>query len=115
MACLLNHCRMIDDSDWTVPDLIKYLASIQSTLHPTILMGLRHLPAVHEEATAEQSHITLKKVKKFRACDLYEPLSIYRELGLPVIDWQGKHGKYRWRAGSDEGIYQTYLATQFLS
>ena len=95
---------MLDDSDWTIPDLIKYLASIQSTLHPTILMGLRHLPAFHEEATAEPTLGIPKKVKKYRACDLYEPLEIFRQLGLPVIDWQGKHGKYRWRAGSDEGI-----------
>lgn len=95
---------MLDDSDWTIPDLIKYLASIQSTLHPTILMGLRHLPAFHEEATTETSFGIPKKVKKYRACDLYEPLDIFRQLGLPVIDWQGKHGKHRWRAGSDEGI-----------
>jgi hypothetical protein len=34
---------------------------------------------------------------------LYEPLDAFRNLGLPIIDWQGKDGKHRWRSNSEEG------------
>jgi len=97
---------MIKTGDWTTPDLIKYLVSVQSNLQPIEVERLRLTPAFPEEATADQNKNedgTPKKVPKFKASDLYEPLDPFRSLGLPIIDWQGKDGKNRWRSGSEEG------------
>jgi len=97
---------MIKTGDWTTPDLIKYLVSVQSTLQSMEIERLRLTPAFPEEAAVEQSKNedgTPKKVPKFRASDLYEPLDVFRSLGLPIIDWRGKDGKHRWRSSSEEG------------
>lgn len=97
---------MIKTGDWTIPDLIKYLVSVQSTLQPIEIERLRLTPAFPEEATIEQPKNedgTLKKVPKFRASDLYEPLDVFKSLGLPIIDWRGKDGKSKWRSNSEEG------------
>ena len=97
---------MIKTGDWTIPDLIKYLVSVQSTLQPIEIERLRLTPAFPEEATAEQNQNedgTLKKVPKFKASDLYEPLDVFRSLGLPIIDWRGKDAKHKWRSNSEEG------------
>ena len=98
---------MTETSDWTIPDLIKYLASVQSTLQPAEIKRFQHIPAFHKEETTRQGNGTPKKVQKFKASDLYEPLDIFRDLGLPIIDWQGKDGKHRWRSNSEEGILNT--------
>jgi hypothetical protein len=34
--------------------------------------------------------------------DLYEPVDVFRELGLPVIDWGADN---RWRPSTDEGKF----------
>ena len=101
---------MIKTGDWTIPDLIKYLVSVQSTLQPLEIERLRLTPAFPEEATAEKTENgdgALKKVQKSKASDLYEPLDVFKSLGLPIIDWQGKDGKHRWRSGSEEGTPDT--------
>ena len=101
---------MIKTGDWTIPDLIKYLVSVQSTLQPLEIERLRLTPAFPEEATAEKTENgdgALKKVQKSKASDLYEPLDVFKSLGLPIIDWQGKDGKHRWRSGSEEGTSDT--------
>ena len=100
---------MIKTGDWAIPDLIKYLVSVQSTLQPIELERLRLTPAFPEEAAAEQTEnegVILKKVPKFRASDLYEPLDVFRSLGVPIIDWTGKDGKNKWRSNSEEGTLE---------
>lgn len=98
---------MIETGDWTIPDLIKYLASIVHTLQPTELRRLRRIPAFLKEATTEHSGGTPKKVPKFKAGDLYEPLDTFRDLGLPIIDWRGKDGQHEWKPDSKEGTPTT--------
>jgi hypothetical protein len=44
--------------------------------------------------------------------DLYEPVDIFRELGLPVIDWGADN---RWRPMSDEGKFLWRVAVKDLS
>jgi hypothetical protein len=101
---------MIKTGDWTIPDLIKYLVSVQSTLQPIEIERLRLTPAFPEETTAQQDkneNGAPKKVPKFKASDLYEPLDVFRNLGLPIIDWRGKDGKHKWRSNSEEGAPDT--------
>ena len=98
---------MIKTGDWTIPDLIKYLVSVQSTLKPIEIDRLRLTPAFPQETAAEQSKNedgAPKKVLKLKASDLYEPLDVFRSLGLPIIDWRGKDGKHKWRFNSEEGM-----------
>lgn len=102
----INYLRMIKTGDWMIPDLIKYLVSVQSTLQPIEIDRLRLTPAFPEEITTEQTKDddgTAKKAPKFKASDLYEPLDVFRSLGLPIIDWRGKDGKHKWRSNSEEG------------
>jgi len=97
---------MIKTGDWTIPDLIKYLVSVQSTLQSIEIDRLRLTPAFPEEQTAEQNRNedgATKKVPKFKASDLYEPLDVFRSLGLPIIDWRGKDGKHKWKPNTEEG------------
>ena len=97
---------MIKTGDWTIPDLIKYLVSVQSTLKPIEIDRLRLTPAFPQETAAEQSKNedgAPKKVLKLKASDLYEPLDVFRSLGLPIIDWRGKDGKHKWKPNTEEG------------
>ena len=99
---------MIETGDWTIPDLIKYLVSVQSTLQPIEMEKLRFTPAFPEEVTAEQNlgqDGAPMKVPKFKASDLYEPLDVFRNLGLPIIDWRRKSGKHKWKPSSREGVH----------
>ena len=41
-----------------------------------------------------------KKKNRYRASDLYEPIDIFCQLKLPVLDWGEKH---KWRSTSEEG------------
>ena len=102
-----NHYRMIETGSWAVPRLISYLVSIQSTLLPPEIETLQKNPAFPKEATVEQNKnegSTLKKIPKLKPSDLYEPLDVFRDLGLPIIDWRGKDYKNEWRSDSKEGV-----------
>jgi hypothetical protein len=97
---------MIKTGDWAILDLIKYLVSVQSTLQPIEIDRLRLTPAFPGETTTEQHQTkegTTKKVPKFKASELYEPLDVFRSLGLPIIDWRGKDGRHKWKSNSKEG------------
>lgn len=89
---------MIKTGDWTIAELVKYLVAVQSTLTPTEIDRLRATAAF----TKEEEGGTPTDVKKtrYKASDLYEPSDVFRQLGLPIIDW-GQHPK--WRANSEEG------------
>lgn len=95
---------MVKTGDWTTFDLVKYLVSIQATLSPQELERLRHTTAFPKEgATKEQSATgAVRKVQRHKAMELYEPIDVFRELGLPVIDWGADN---RWRPSSDEGKF----------
>jgi hypothetical protein len=97
--------RMVKTGDWTTSDLVKYLVSIQATLSDQEFERLRHTSAFPKEGapSKEQSATgTVRKVQRHKAMDLYEPLDVFRELGLPVVDWGVDN---RWRPSSDEGKF----------
>ena len=94
--------RMMATGSWTTFDLVKYLVSVQATL--TVSGRLRDIPAFpKEEAGKEQSAYRIgSKIQLHKARHLYEPLEIFREFGLPVIDWGADN---EWRRQSDEGKF----------
>ncbi|KAL5498075.1 hypothetical protein ACEPAH_3006 [Sanghuangporus vaninii] len=93
--------RMVKTGDWTIADLIKYLVAVQSTLTQTEMERLRQTSAFNKEPPVDQLDGQTVR-QKFKAGDLYEPLDIFRQLKLPVIDW-GVQTK--WRPYSDEAKF----------
>ncbi|KAH9951982.1 hypothetical protein B0H21DRAFT_817732 [Amylocystis lapponica] len=89
--------RMIKTGDWTIAELTKYLVAVRSTLTDVEMERLRMTAAFPQEQSAEGG--TKARITRFKASDLYEPLDIFRQLGLPIIDW-GTHTK--WRNNSEE-------------
>ncbi|KZS96620.1 hypothetical protein SISNIDRAFT_450322, partial [Sistotremastrum niveocremeum HHB9708] len=93
--------RMFQTGDWSTVDLVKYLASIHSTLSELEVEKLRQTSAF----LAEGGPITRDpkaKRQRMKASELYEPVDAMRELGLPVLEW-GTQPK--WRSGSDEAKF----------
>lgn len=66
---------------------------MQSTLSDTDIERLQGTFAFMNEANASGER------RYFRASDLYEPRHVFRQLGLPVIDW----GTTSWRGFSEQG------------
>jgi len=95
---------MVKTGDWTPFDLVKYLVSIQATLSPPEFERLQHTAAFPKEGAGKEQSVTgaVRKVQRYKAMDLYEPIDVFRELGLPVIDWGVDKG---WRPSSDEGKF----------
>lgn len=91
-----HKARMIKTGDWTVADLIKYLVNVQTTLSTAELERLQATSAFAREGDESG-----EKKTRVRAIDLYEPQDIFRQLGLPLIDW-GSNSK--WRGSSEEGM-----------
>ncbi|KAI0342553.1 hypothetical protein BDW22DRAFT_1484759 [Trametopsis cervina] len=102
--------RMIRTGDWSIADLTKYLVAVQSTLTSEELERLRLTPAFPREQVAQAPQSQGVKVARLKASDLYEPLDIFRDLGLPVIDWGLKT---KWRSSSEEAkfLHQLGLRT----
>jgi hypothetical protein len=92
---------MVRTGDWTAADLIKYLASVQSTL-TTTEMGRLTVTSAFTQEDGSMNLTEGQKPSRYCASELYEPLDIHRQLRLPVIDW-GKQVK--WRGGSEEGWF----------
>ena len=95
---------MVKTGDWTTFDLVKYLVSIQTTLSPQEHERLRHTSAFPKEGAGKEESATggVRKIQRYKAMDLYEPIDVFRELGLPVVDWGVDN---RWRPSSDEGKF----------
>ena len=106
--------RMIKTGDWTTYDLVKYLVSIQSTLTPQEFERLRQTSAFPKEGVGKEQLATgpSRKVQRLKAMDLYEPVDIFRELRLPVVDWGADN---RWRPMSDEGKFLSAVVVKSLS
>jgi Protein of unknown function (DUF3684) len=106
--------RMIKTGDWTTYDLVKHLVSIQSTLTPQEIERLQHTSAFPKEGAGKEQLPTgpSRKVQRHKAMDLYEPVDIFRELRLPIIDWGAGS---RWRPMSDEGKFSWRVAVKGLS
>ena len=93
---------MIATGDWTTFDLVKYLVSVRPILTVQEIERLSETPAFPREGAGKKQSAagTGPNVQQYRAKDFYEPIDIFRELGLPIIDWGANN---RWRPESDEG------------
>lgn len=89
---------MIKTNEWTIADLSKYLVSVRDSLTAEEMLRLKATAAFPMEAI-EGANPDAKRTR-YKAAQLYEPLDVFRSLGLPVIDW-GRQTK--WRSSSDEG------------
>jgi hypothetical protein len=94
---------MIKTGDWTIADLIKYLVAVRSTLNSEEIDRLKMTAAFSSEGD-RFCVIDQEKPIRRRANQLYEPLEIFRQLKIPIIDW-GTQTK--WRASSEEGESST--------
>ena len=93
---------MIKTGDWTIIDLVKYLVSVQSTLTQLEIERLQHTAAfTREDEQPIPTKNGVMKVPRYKASDLYEPLDVFRDLKLPVIDWGIEN---KWRQSSEEGL-----------
>ena len=92
---------MIKTGDWSIVDLVKYLVAVQTTLSDDEMTRLRMTAAFpKEQQKGNAPSDASKKPERFRADQLYEPLDLFRRLGLPIIDW-GTQTK--WKPSSEEG------------
>lgn len=91
---------MIKTGDWTISDLIKYLVTVQNTLTPIEMERLRATSAFPVESATPQEGEPSPAKERRKAGELYEPLDVFREMKLSVIDWGNK---VKWRSASDEG------------
>jgi hypothetical protein len=95
---------MREARDWTPFDLVKYLASVQSALTFQEIEYLRQEPAFQTEGARKKQSTarTSQEIQLHKAVDLYEPVDVFRELGLPVMDWGADN---LWRPTSEEGEF----------
>ncbi|KAI0701855.1 hypothetical protein BC835DRAFT_1435271 [Cytidiella melzeri] len=94
--------RMIKTGDWSISDLTKYLVAVQSTLTTEEFERLCLTAAFPKEQSTSDRGSADGKIARHKASDLYEPLDIFRELGLPLIDWGSK---IKWRSSSEEAKF----------
>lgn len=113
--------RLISDGSWSHVELVKYLTSVQSTLSSTEIRRLRETAIFTKEGEepklreiekptgnlAEDGNPIMEKqarkvYKRYRACDLFSPTDIARDLNLPIIYWSSAP---RWKATSDEAKF----------
>jgi Protein of unknown function (DUF3684) len=88
---------MIKTNQWTIPDLIKYLVSVRSTLTSEEMRYLTDTKAFAKEGdTSTDSQGT---PARYTAPELYEPSETFRRLKLPILDWGQK---VKWRSHSEE-------------
>lgn len=94
---------MVKTGNWTIAELMKYLVSVKSTLENAEIERLRSTPAFPMEIDLDCDipGSARKKVKRYLASDLYEPLELFRELHLPLLDWGSQH---EWKESSEEGL-----------
>ena len=95
---------MIKTNELTIADLSKYLVSVKDSLTTEEMLRLKATAAFPMETT-EGANPDVKRTR-YKAAQLYEPLDVFRSLGLPVIDW-GRQTK--WRSSSDEGVFTDML------
>jgi hypothetical protein len=116
---------MIKTGDWSIADLIKYLVAVQSTLSEDEIQRLKLTAAFPKEssitdvkladgkalADANFAGSEGKKSERYRADQLYEPVDMFRKLGLPIIDWGAQN---KWKPGSEEGSHHTAASLSHL-
>ncbi|KXN90205.1 hypothetical protein AN958_04695 [Leucoagaricus sp. SymC.cos] len=93
--------RMIKTNEWTINDLTRYLVSVKASLKEEEIRRLRLTAAFPQERSGVEPE-SQSQPRRLRADQLYEPLPVFRQLGLPLIDW-GTQTK--WRSNSEEAHF----------
>src|SRR6266852_2092500 len=101
--------RMVETGDWTTYDLVNYLVSIQPTLTSQEFEHLRQTSAFSKENAGREQSVAgaSRKVERYKAKDLYQPTNVFRELGLPIIDWGTDN---QWDSKSNIGKFLWWVA-----
>ncbi|RIA91695.1 hypothetical protein C1645_692396 [Glomus cerebriforme] len=106
--------RLVSQGNWDHMQLAKYLSSMSSNLKDIEKERLKVTPIWPREdldprSNKNESDETKQKPKihRFVAGDLYAPLTLHREFGLPILDWKGK-----WARNTQEGKFLIELGLQ---
>ncbi|KAH0292385.1 hypothetical protein M436DRAFT_38400 [Aureobasidium namibiae CBS 147.97] len=89
------------EGKWSHVDLIKYLVSVQTDIPTEDYEKLRKTPICPAEVQGDSK---TTEGKLYKVSDLYEPLPVLRELGLPLLHWPGE-----FRKGSPESKFLSVL------
>jgi hypothetical protein len=102
---------VVETGDWTTYDLVQYLAFIQKSLTTQEFERLQQMPAFSKEKAGKGQLAAgaSRKVQRYKAKDLYEPNDLFRELGLPIIDWGADH---QWDPKSYDGKFLWGIAVE---
>ena len=84
---------MTKTGNWNIAGFIRYLVQVRKTLTTEEVTELKSSAIFAKEGT-------LNDAARYRACDLYTPTGIFRQLQLPII--QRDEGS-KWSDESDEG------------
>ncbi|GES75149.1 hypothetical protein GLOIN_2v1834043 [Rhizophagus clarus] len=88
----------LNQGNWDHMQLLKYFASISSDLKKDEIRILKTKPIWPKENLADSQPTS--KIQRFITSDLHVPSPLYREFGLPIIDWKGK-----WSSSTQEGKF----------
>lgn len=88
---------MVKTGDWSISDLVGYLVQVRDTLTTEEFAKLASTAAFPKEGAPPAVG---QKNPRYCARELYEPVGIFRQLQLPVLDWGEKS---KWRNNSEEG------------
>jgi Protein of unknown function (DUF3684) len=104
---------MIKSGAWTTFDIVGYMVSIQPILTPQEFEHLRETSAFPKEGRGKGQLAagTRWNVQRYKAEDLYEPIDVFRELGLPTIDW-GVDVQWESTLASDNGKLLLWVAVE---
>ena len=94
--------RLVNAGSWDHMQLVKYLASVRSTLSANEMKRLRatpifpkedftmdrSVPPKTEEATDQSTAAPTPPIKRYPANTLYVPTDAHIALRLPVIEWK---------------------------
>jgi len=84
---------MAETGNWNITDLIRYLVQVRNALTTEEVTRLES-SAVFAKEDLQSDTI------RYCAGDLYPPIEIFRQLQLPVIQWDEKS---KWQDDSEEG------------
>ena len=92
---------MVDTGEWSISEFINYLvrSSPPTTQQISTLKSSKLF-------SREYSQHSVGNRTRYCADELYPPVEIFRQLQLPVIDWDEKS---KWMNESDEGKDATPL------
>jgi hypothetical protein len=85
--------------------------SIQAIMTPQEFERLRQASVFPKEGRGKEQLAagTRWNVQRYKAVDLYEPIDIFRELGLPTIDWGAD---VQWESTSNDGKLLLWVAVE---